>query len=79
MANELTASTPTLCEGAAAVKTHIDTLTLAATTDHVIVVPCPGKNNVWLAFKVERAAQKEIKTLNSFIIYGNYWRKGIKN
>jgi len=31
-AGDLTASTPTLCDGIAAIKTHIDTLNLATTT-----------------------------------------------
>lgn len=53
---DLTASTPTLCEGATAVKTHIDTLNLAATTDHIKVVPVTGRSDVYLVFKVERAA-----------------------
>lgn len=53
---DLTASTPTFCEGATAVKTHIDTLNLSATTDFIMVVPVAGKDNVWLVFKVEREA-----------------------
>lgn len=53
---DLTASTPTLCSGAAAVKTHIDTLNLAAATDHIMVIPIPESNNQFLVFKVERAA-----------------------
>lgn len=53
---DLTASTPVYCEGSAAVKIAIDALNLAATTDFLFVVPVEGKNNVWLVFKVERAA-----------------------
>ena len=53
---DLTASTPTFCEGATAVKTHIDTLNLAAVTDHIMVVPVAGREDVYLVFKVERAA-----------------------
>ena len=56
MAGELTASTPTICDGVAALKTHIDTLTLAATTDNIIVVGIPGRDQQFVAFKVERAA-----------------------
>ena len=53
---DLTASTPTLCTGIAAIKTHIDTLNLAATTDFVMVVPIPESNNQFAVFKVERAS-----------------------
>ena len=55
-AGDLTASTPTFCEGATAVKTHIDTLNLTAATDFIFVLPVEGRENVWLVFKVERAA-----------------------
>ena len=55
-AGDLTASTPTLCSGATAVKTHIDTLNLAAATDFIEVIPIPQSNNQFLVFKVERAA-----------------------
>ena len=55
-AGDLTASTPTLCTGAAAVKTHIDTLNLAATTDEIKIIPIPVSPNQFLVFKVERAA-----------------------
>lgn len=53
---DLTASTPVLCEGSAAVKTAIDALNLAATTDKVFCVPVEGRENVWIVFKVEREA-----------------------
>lgn len=53
---DLTASTPTICDGAAAIKTHIDTLNLAATTDFIIVVPIEGRDNQFVVFKVEREA-----------------------
>ena len=53
---DLTASTPTLCSGAAEVKTHIDTLNLAATTDFIMVIPIPNSPNQFLVFKVERAS-----------------------
>lgn len=53
---DLTASTPTLCTGGAAVKTHIDTLNLAAATDFIMVVPVPNSNNQFYVFKVERAS-----------------------
>lgn len=55
-AGDLTASTPTLCTGATALKTHIDTLNLAATTDRVCVIPIPNSPNQFWAFKIERAA-----------------------
>jgi len=55
-AGDLTASTPTLCTTAAAVKTHIDTLNLAATTDFIMVIPVPNMAASWIVFKVERAA-----------------------
>lgn len=55
-AGDLTASTPTLCSGATAVKTHIDTLNLAATTDFIKIIPIPNSPNQFLVFKVERAA-----------------------
>lgn len=53
---DLTASTPTICDGVAAIKTHIDTLNLAATTDFIIVVPIEGRDNQFVVFKVEREA-----------------------
>lgn len=53
---DLTASTPTLCTGAAAVKVHIDTLNLAAATDFIKVIPIPNSPNQFLVFKVARAA-----------------------
>lgn len=52
---DLTASTPTVCEGAAAVKTAIDLLNLTATTDFLFVVPIEGRNDSYLVFKVLRA------------------------
>jgi len=55
-AGDLTASTPTLCSGAAEVKTHIDSLNLAATTDFIMVIPIPNSPNQFLVFKVERAS-----------------------
>ena len=55
-AGDLTASTPVLCVGSAAIKTAIDALNLAATTDFIITVPVPGRDQCWLVFKVERAA-----------------------
>jgi len=56
MAGDLTASIPTVCSGAAAVKTAVDLLNLAATTDVLHVVPVSGHLDTWLVFKVERAA-----------------------
>jgi hypothetical protein len=55
-AGDLTASAPTLCTGATAVKAHIDTLNLALATDLLFVVPIPNSPNQFLVFKVERAA-----------------------
>jgi hypothetical protein len=51
---DLTASTPTVCTSATAIKTAIDALNLAAATDRLFVVPC--NLGSWLVFKVERAA-----------------------
>ena len=56
MAGNLTASTPTLCTGATAVKTAVDLLNLAAATDFIEIVPVTGRDNCWLVFKIERAA-----------------------
>lgn len=53
---DLTASTPVLCSGAAAIKTAIDELNLAATTDRLVVIPITDSPNQFLVFKVERAA-----------------------
>jgi len=55
-AGDLTASTPVLCTGGAAVKVAIDALNLTATTDVLFVVPIPGSANQFYVFKVERAA-----------------------
>jgi len=55
-AGDLTASTPTMCVGIAAIKTHIDTLNLGATSDFIMVVPLPNRDNSFVVFKVERAA-----------------------
>lgn len=52
-AGDLTASTPTYCASEAAIKTHVDTLNLAATTDFIKIVRA---DDGWLVFKVERAA-----------------------
>ena len=54
MAGELTASTPTLCEDLAAIKTHVDTLTLAAATDFIQVIPNGLKG--FIVFSVTRAS-----------------------
>lgn len=53
---DLTASTPTLCTGATEIKTHIDTLNLAAATDFIKIIPVPESNNQFLVFKIQRAA-----------------------
>jgi len=55
-AGDLTASTPTVCTGSAAVKTAIDLLNLAANTDFIEIIPIPNSNNQWIVFKVEREA-----------------------
>lgn len=51
---DLTASEPTICTTTGAIKVAIDALNLAATTDHVFIVP--DMQLGWLVFKVERAA-----------------------
>jgi len=53
---DLTASTPVLCQGEAAVKTAIDALNLAAATDFIMVIPVSGRANCYVVFKVEREA-----------------------
>jgi hypothetical protein len=55
-AGDLTASVPTLCVGATAVKAAIDALNLALATDFLVVEGIPGRDNCYLVFKVERAA-----------------------
>lgn len=52
-AGDLTASTPIFVKTEADLKTGIDLLNLAATTDHLFVIP---HNGGFLYFKVERAA-----------------------
>ena len=51
---DLTASTPTVAETAAEIKTQIDLLNLAAVTDKVAVVPL--NNGQFYIFKVTREA-----------------------
>jgi len=53
---DLTASTPATVTTSYDVKTAVDALNLAATTDKIMVVPIPGRNSSWLVFKVEREA-----------------------
>ena len=58
---DLTASTPVFCEGITAVKTAVDTLNLAATTDKLVVLPVPSNPANpyaynFVVFKVERTA-----------------------
>jgi len=53
---DLTASTPVVCTTGTEVKTAVDALNLAATTDKLVVVPYPDVSGKWLVFKVERAA-----------------------
>jgi len=54
MAGELTASTPTVCADPTAIKTAVDLLVLAATTDTIQIIY--SGQGTWLVFKVERAA-----------------------
>lgn len=53
---DLTMSTPTLCTGMTAVKTAVDLLNLALTTDRLVVVPITGANNQFMVAKVTREA-----------------------
>lgn len=54
-AGDLTCSTGTVVQAtAAAIKTAVDAINLAATTDHLFILPV-GSDKV-LIFKVERAA-----------------------
>lgn len=53
---DLTASTPTVCKTAAELKTAVDALNLAATTDKLIIVPLGDISGSVHVFKVERAA-----------------------
>lgn len=53
VAGDLTASTPVYAATEAAIKTQVDAQNLAATTDHIFVIP--WKNGA-LIFKVEREA-----------------------
>ena len=50
---DLTSGTPLYCRTEAAIKTAIDALNLAATTDFIMVVP---SKDGWLIWKVERAS-----------------------
>ena len=54
MAGELTAGTPVLCTTPAEIKAAVDAITLAATTDKLVVVP--KEHGQFYVFKVERAA-----------------------
>lgn len=53
---DLTASTPVVAIGPAALKTAIDALNLAAVTDKLVVVPTSGRDQEFIVFKVEREA-----------------------
>ena len=55
MVGELTASTPILVTGGAAIKTAVDNLALAAVTDFIMIIPIIGSNNQYYVFKIERA------------------------
>jgi hypothetical protein len=53
---DLTASTPSVVNNIpATIKTTIDALNLAATTDRLVVIPVENNHKVMI-FKVERAA-----------------------
>lgn len=56
-AGDLTASAPALVDATdgPAIKTAIDALNLAATTDNLYIIPLPG-TKLLAIFKVERAA-----------------------
>ena len=53
---DLTASTPTVCSTGAEIKTAVDALNLAATTDKLVIVPLGNVSGKVHVFKVERAA-----------------------
>lgn len=53
---DLTASTPTVATTTAAIKTQVDLLNLAATTDFIVVIPISNVSGNFLVFKVEREA-----------------------
>lgn len=53
---DLTASTPAVVEGLTALKSAIDGLNLAATTDFLYIIPVANMTEAWTVFKVERAA-----------------------
>jgi len=55
-AGDLTASTPTIATTTAGIKTAVDALNLAATTDQLFVLKIGGVDQAWAIFKVERAA-----------------------
>ena len=53
---DLTASTPTEVTTIAGLKTAVDALNLAATTDKLVVVPVAGRDGAWIVFSVQRTA-----------------------
>lgn len=55
-AGDLTASASVTVTGAANIKAAVDALNLAATTDFIMVIPIPGRDQCFSVFKVERAA-----------------------
>lgn len=56
VSGDLTASTPVTVNGSAGLKTQIDLLNLALSTDRLVVVPVTGRDQSWVVFKVEREA-----------------------
>ena len=56
MAGALTSGTPVLCTTPAAIKTAVDAITLAATTDFLFIIPDTNLSEGYWVFKVERAA-----------------------
>ena len=53
---DITSSAPVVCVGETALEAAVEALNLAATTDHIIVQPIPGRSNCYVVFKAERAA-----------------------
>ena len=53
---DLTASTPVLVTDIAGLKTQVDLLNLATTTDKLVVLPISESPNQYVVFKVQREA-----------------------
>jgi hypothetical protein len=56
MTGALTASTPILVQSVAALEATIESLTLAAATDFLFVLPVSNVSGNFIVFTVERAA-----------------------